>query len=232
MYQINGRLGISNQRVRYPSFQFIVRLFSYYQLIPLSIILCFFGISRVEPKLLQYISGTLTDHSLSGPPKYHSLLASHPVEPHLTDQSSLDLHKSLNLNIASYFINTIASPHANTWHHICGPITQTIDLFCLNPNHRRSVEHTWKNIDQFYRAGVKYTGRNVTKKYGRTYLLSSSYEINLLANSMQNRLGLRYTNLPINCNRQTHGDNSASRSTVNLAFRRLQPKITKIQKIQ
>ena len=49
---------------------------------------------------------------------------------------------------------------------------------------------------------------------------------------MQNRLGLRYTTPLINCHCQTHGDNAVSMSTVNLAFRRLQPKITKIQKIQ
>ena len=44
---------------------------------------------------------------------------------------------------------------------------------------------------------------------------------------MQNRLGFRYTSLLINCNHQTHGENSVIRSTVNLAFRRIQPKITK-----
>ena len=49
---------------------------------------------------------------------------------------------------------------------------------------------------------------------------------------MQKRLGLSYTMLLINCHRQTHGDNAVSRSTVNLAFTRLQPKITKNQKIQ
>ena len=113
--------------------------FSYCQLIPLSVI-CFLGISRVKPKLLHYILGTLTDHSLSGPPKYHSLLASHPIEPHTTDQRSLDLQKPLNLNIYYYFINTLASTHDNTWQHRGGPITQKIDHFGLNPNHWRSVE--------------------------------------------------------------------------------------------
>ena len=49
---------------------------------------------------------------------------------------------------------------------------------------------------------------------------------------MGNRIGLRYTKLLINCHCHTHGDNAVSRSTVNLAFRRLQPKITNIQKIQ
>ena len=49
---------------------------------------------------------------------------------------------------------------------------------------------------------------------------------------MQNRIGLRYTTLLINCHRHTHGDNAVSIFTVNLAFRRLQPKITKIDKIK
>ena len=70
------------------------------------------------------------------------------------------------------------------------------------------------------------------KKHGRPYLLSSYYEINLLANSMKNRLGLRYTTILINCHRQTYGENAMSKSTVNLPFKRLQPKITKIQIIQ
>ena len=131
MYQRNVRLGISNQRVRYPSFYFIVIFFSYYQLIPLSIILCILGKFRFEPKLLQYISVTLTNHSLSGPQKDHSLLASYTVGPHPTDQSYLELQKSLNLKIASYFINTLSSPHSNTFHQRGKSITQTIDHFFL-----------------------------------------------------------------------------------------------------
>ena len=155
----------------------------------------FLGKSRVEPKLLQYISGILTYHSLSGPPKDHSVLASNPAEPHPTDQSSLDLKKSLNLNIASYFINTLESPHANTWHHRGRTITQTIDHFCLNPNHQQYVEHTRKTLISCIEQGVKYTGRNVTKNHGRSYLLSSSYEINLLATPAQMVLQLgRCTN--------------------------------------
>ena len=80
--------------------------------------------------------------------------------------------------------------------------------------------------------GVKYTGNNVTKNHGRPDLIYSSSEINLIANSMGKRLGLRYTTLLINCHPQTHGDNEVCRSTVNLAYRRIQPKITKIQRIQ
>ena len=49
---------------------------------------------------------------------------------------------------------------------------------------------------------------------------------------MQNRLGLCYTTLLLNCRRQTQGDNAVSGPTVNLAFRILQPKRTKIRKIQ
>ena len=87
------------------------------------------------------------------------------------------------------------------------------------------MEHTWKTLISCIDLGVKYTGINVTKKHGISYLLSSSYEINLLADSIQTRIGLRYTTLLINFHCQTHGYNAVSRSTVNLAFGRLQPKI-------
>ena len=51
------------------------------------------------------------------------------------------------------------------------------------------------------------------------------YEINLIANTMERSLVLRYTTLLINCHRQTNGDNAMYRSTVNLAYRRLLPLI-------
>ena len=49
---------------------------------------------------------------------------------------------------------------------------------------------------------------------------------------MQNRFGLRYTTLVINCHHHTHGDNAVSISTANIYCRRIQPKIKKIDKIQ
>ena len=76
--------------------------------------------------------------------------------------------------------------------------------------------------------GVKYTGNNGTKIKGQSYLISSSHEINPIANSMERRLGLRYTTLLINCRRHTKGDNAVCRSTVNLVYKRPQPRITKI----
>ena len=69
--------------------------------------------------------------------------------------------------------------------------------------------------------------RSHPKKHDKPYLLSYSYEINLLASSTQNCLGLCYITLLINCHCQTHGENAVSSTTVNLAFRRLQPKYKK-----
>ena len=80
--------------------------------------------------------------------------------------------------------------------------------------------------------GVQYTVNNETKKHGIPYLISSSYEINRISNSMGERIGLRYTTLLIDFHSQTNGDNAVCRSTANLAYRRLQPKITRVQKIQ
>ena len=126
-------------------------IFPYYQLMPLSIILCYLGKPKVEP------TGTLTYHFFPGPPKYHQLLAPHPAEPHPTDRSSLfslEKQKSLKINIAYYFLETLASPHKNTWHRRGGPTTQTIDNFSLNNNHWRSMKHIWKTLISLIERGL------------------------------------------------------------------------------
>ena len=79
----------------------------------------------------------------------------------------------------------------------------------------------------------EYTGNNnVTKHLNPPYLVSNLDEINILADSMEHRLGLRYTTKLINCYCHHNGFDAVCRSTVSLSFLRLQPKITRIQKIQ
>ena len=78
-----------------------------------------------------------------------------------------------------------------------------------------------------------YTGNNnVTRNLNPSYLLSNLDELNLLADSMENILGITYTTQLINCHRHQIGVDAVCRSTVNLAFLRLASKITRIQKIQ
>ena len=86
----------------------------------------------------------------------------------------------------------------------CGGEYGSMAVSCSS-NHRRSMEHTCQTLISCIDQGVKYTVINVKKKNGRPYLLFSSYEINLLANSMQIRLGLHYETLLINFHRQTKG---------------------------
>ena len=79
----------------------------------------------------------------------------------------------------------------------------------------------------------EYTGNNnVTRHLNPPYLVSNMDELNILANSTENRLGISYTTKLINCHCRQNGVGAVCRSTVNLAFLRLQPKITRIQKIQ
>ena len=54
--------------------------------------------------------------------------------------------QKLNINIASYFLETLASSNEQTWHDTGDTITQTINNFSLNPNHRRFVEKKWKTM--------------------------------------------------------------------------------------
>ena len=79
----------------------------------------------------------------------------------------------------------------------------------------------------------EYTGNNnITRNLNPTYLLSNLDEINIHADSMENRLGLRYTTQLINYHRYRNDFDAVCKYTVHLAFLRLQPKIKRIQKIQ
>ena len=79
-------------------------LFHIISLFILSIILC-------------YLGKFLTDHDFPGPPKDHLLLAPSLAEPHITDlryKLSLENKQKLNINIASFFLETLASPNEKT----------------------------------------------------------------------------------------------------------------------
>ena len=79
----------------------------------------------------------------------------------------------------------------------------------------------------------EYTGKNnLTRHFNPSYLVSNVDELNLLANSMENRLGITYTTKLLNCHCHQNSVDAVCRSTVNLAFLRIAPKITRIQKIQ
>ena len=79
----------------------------------------------------------------------------------------------------------------------------------------------------------EYTGNNkVTRHLNPPYLLSNLDELNILADSIENRLGLSYTTQLINYHHYRSGFDAVCRFTVNLAFLRLQPKIKIINKIQ
>ena len=78
----------------------------------------------------------------------------------------------------------------------------------------------------------EYTGNNCTRNLGQPYILSNPDELNILADAMENKLCLRYTTLLINWHRHHKVFNAVCKSTVNLDFLILQPKRTRIQKIQ
>ena len=78
----------------------------------------------------------------------------------------------------------------------------------------------------------EYTENNCTRHLGQPYLLSNLDELNILADAMEKQLVLRYTTHLINCHRHHKGFNTVCKSIVNIAFLRLQPKRTRIQKIQ
>ena len=65
---------------------------------------------------------------------------------------------------------------------------------------------------------VHYTGGGVSKHFGRPSLLNNLEELNILADAMENRRGLRYTTNLINYHLHHEGFNAVCNSTVNMAF--------------
>ena len=94
----------------------------------------------------------------------------------------------LNLNIASYFINILASPDVSSWSTTGGPINKTIKHLDLTRHHRKTVERTWHMFNKSKEMEQEYTGNNCMRHLNPYYLLSYSDELNILEDAMENIL--------------------------------------------
>ena len=79
----------------------------------------------------------------------------------------------------------------------------------------------------------EYTGNNnLTRYFNPSYLVSNLDELNILADSSGKQTWPHVQHQAPSCHRHRNGFDAVCRSTVNLAFLRLAPKITRIKKIQ
>ena len=88
----------------------------------------------------------------------------------------------INLNIASYFLNILASTYVSTQSTTGGPINKTIKNIGLTRHHWQKVERTWNIFNKCKEMEQEYTGNiNVTRNLNPPYLLSNLDELNILA---------------------------------------------------
>ena len=103
----------------------------------------------------------------------------------------------------------------------------------LTRHHRHKIERTWHIVIKCKEMEQEYTGtNNVTSHLNPPHLVSNLEELNILVDSMEKRLGLRYTSQLINCRRYQNGFDEVCKTTFNLAFLILQLNRTTIKKIQ
>ena len=114
----------------------------------------------------------------------------------------------MSLNIASYFLNILAYPDVSTWFTTGGPIPKTTKHLGLTKHHQNSVEIPWHMVNRCKEMELQYIGKNITKRFGQPYLLKHPDEIKILADVMENHLGLRYTTHIINCHLHHKGFNA------------------------
>ena len=98
----------------------------------------------------------LEDHSNKSSTNQPTLIYSKKKLPVLEERSTTPQHLSklvnkntiLNLNIASYFLNILASPDESTWSTTGGPINKTIKHIGLTRHHRQKVERTLHMVNK------------------------------------------------------------------------------------
>ena len=95
----------------------------------------------------------------------------------------------LNLKIASYFLNILASPDVSTMSTTGGPINETKNLG-LTRHHKKKVKRTWYMVNKCKEMEQEYTRNNCTRNLVQPYLLSNLDEFNILSDAMENKLGL------------------------------------------
>ena len=123
----------------------------------------------------------LVDHSNKSSPNELSPISPKKLslleEKSPTPQHSSKLvnkHTILNLNIAYYFLNILASPDVSTWSTTGGPIHKTIKHLGLTIHHRKTLERTWHMINKCREMEQEYTGNNnVTRNLNPPYLVSN-----------------------------------------------------------
>ena len=79
----------------------------------------------------------------------------------------------LKLNIASYFLNILASPYVLTLFTTGGDINKTIKHIGLTRHHQKTVERMWNMVDKCKEMEQEYTGNNCTKHLNPPDLLSN-----------------------------------------------------------
>ena len=99
---------------------------------------------------------TLVYHSNKSSPKELTPIYPQKQLPLLEEKIPTPQHLSklvnnntiLNLNIASYFLNILASPNVSTWSTTGGPINKTIEHLGLTRHHRNKVERTCHMVNK------------------------------------------------------------------------------------
>ena len=79
----------------------------------------------------------------------------------------------LNLDIASYFLNILASSDISTWFTTGGTINKTIKHLGLTKNHQKTVEIMWHMVNICKEMEQEYTVNDCTRHLGQPYLLSN-----------------------------------------------------------
>ena len=117
--------------------------------------------SKISPKKTSIVrtkkSNTRTDSNIS-PKKLPLLEEKSPTPQHLS--KLVNNTKTLNLNIAAYFLNVLGYPDESTWSTKGGPINKTIEHLRLSRHHQKTINIIWLMVSKCKQMKTDYTGNN------------------------------------------------------------------------
>lgn len=128
------------------------------------------------------------------------------------------------LAIAFYYVQKLGAPCMSKWTGTKGTISKIIEGLGLNENSRKTVERVLVSVQECRNRGFEYTGERRSGSGGSNRLIEQqSLDSQIIADAMEECLGVRQTTALINETRVARGIQHVGVSAVYGAVQRLNP---------
>ena len=142
--------------------------------------------------------------------------------------------KSNKIGVGFYYLNFLGAPDESTWKGKGGTINKIMDAFKISgKGYYNWVKLILANVRECMIKNVEYTGQNVKKRRGPMPELNyKSREAEIIAQTMEDGLGIRHASFRVNFWRQGKGKEVLGMTCIHSLFQKLKPKFSVVGKMK